>query len=266
VHLIQTKNKVILRTENMTEEFWNRVQQRFEPFELNPMTLKEKASPGDRIFFNFIGEVKGRNVLDIGCGNGLLSVYLAKMGNKVTAIDKSQSAIRNTISLAKANDVETLIAAQRLDIFELESLNRSFDLVVGKFILHHIEPFDKFVGKLFNMITKGGKGIFYENNSRNPILLFFRTFLVGRFGIPKLGDSSEHPFEPKEIEMLGQKFDRVNVYYPGFKFFVLMSPYLFKNKHGRLINILGKMDQWIYDNFPFLHRYSYHQMIEIDKF
>jgi SAM-dependent methyltransferase len=250
----------------MTEEFWDKVQQKFEPFELNPMTLKEKASPGDRTFFNFVGEVKGKNVLDIGCGNGLLSVYFAKMGNQVTAIDTSPSAIRNTISLAKANGLETLVTAHRLDIFELESLHRSFDLVVGKFILHHIEPFDQFVGKLFNIITKGGKGIFYENNSRNPILLFFRTFLVGRFGISKHGDHSEHPFEPKEIEMLGEKFDRVNVYYPGFKFFVLMTPYLFKPKHKRLISIFGKMDQWIYDHFRFLHRYSYHQIIEIHKY
>jgi SAM-dependent methyltransferase len=249
----------------MTEDFWNKTWTEFEPFHLDPVTFKEKVNQSNRVFLNLIGEVNGRNVLDIGCGNGTLSVYLAKMGGKVTAIDNSLSAIRNTRALAKANRVDSSIEAHRLDVKELKTLGKSFDVLVGKFILHHIEPFDIFSEILFDATTKGGRGIFFENNSRNPILMFLRTFLAGRFGIPKYGDSEEYPFQSREIEMLKQRFDRVSVHYPAFMFFGLMGPYLLKGKK-KLWGFSNKIDQWIYRHFPAFRKYSYIQILEVQKF
>lgn len=250
---------------NMAQDFWNRTWTEFEPFQLDPVTFREKTARRNRMFLNLIGKVNRKHVLDIGCGNGLLTVYFAKLGARVTAIDTSVQAVNNTLTLAKMNRVDPLIEAYRLNAMELNNLDKSFDLVVGKFILHHIEPFEIFSGILFNMMAKGGRGIFYENNSRNPILIFFRTFLVGRFGIPKYGDIEEYPFDPREIEILRQRFGSLYVHYPAFIFFTLMSPYLFKHNE-KLWTIFTKMDQWVYSHWPILHKYSYHQIIEIQKF
>jgi SAM-dependent methyltransferase len=249
----------------MTQDFWNRAWTEFEPFELNPATFREKTGQSDKVFLNLVGEVDGKNVLDIGCGNGMLSVYLAKMGGRVTAIDNSLLAVKNTIALAKINQVDPLIRAYRLNAIELNNLGQSFDVVVGKFILHHIEPFEIFSEVLLNVMTKDGRGIFFENNSRNPILIFFRTFFVGRLGIPKYGDIEEYPFEPREIEILRQRFDSVCVHYPVFMFFTLMSPYLFKH-NKKLRNVFSKMDKWVYNHWSIFHKYSYHQIIEVRKF
>ena len=253
-----------MKTINITQDFWDRAWSEFKPFKLNPVTFREKTGRSDKIFLSLIGDVHGQNVLDIGCGNGVLSVYLAKMGAKVTAIDNSLLAVKNTIALAKMNQVDPFVEVHRLHGMELNRLDKSFELIVGKFILHHIEPFDMFSDILFTLMSKSGRGIFFENNSRNPILIFFRTFLVGRFGIPKYGDIDEYPFEPREIDILRQRFGSVYVHYPAFIFFTLMSPYLFK-QNEKLWNICSKIDRWVYNHWSIFHKYSYHQIIEIQK-
>lgn len=249
----------------MAQDFWDKMWTKFEPFELDPVTFEEKAGSIDKVFLNLMGNVNGKNVLDIGCGNGLLSIYLAKIGAKVTAIDSSPAAGKNTIALAKVNQVDSLIEVYRLNAIELNDFGKSFDLVIGRFILHHIEPFDVFSEVLFNVIANGGRGIFLENNSRNPILMFFRTFVVGRFGIPKYGDNEEYPFEPREIQILKQRFNNVYLHFPEFIFFSLMGTYLFKNNR-KLGNIFNKMDKWVYNHWCNFHKYSYYQIVEVQKF
>jgi SAM-dependent methyltransferase len=248
----------------MVQEFWDKNWSSFEPFTVDPAALVNYADRCDRTLMDLVGNVKGKTVLDLGCGNGVVSVYLAKSGAAVTSIDTSLVAINNTMALATFNKVDSLIEPHCLDSTKINTLGRSFDLVVGRFILHHIEPFDSFTDTLLASMTKGGRAIFLENNSRNPLLIFFRRFFVGRFGIPKRGDDEEYPFEPRETEMLKKRFNRVRVYYPEFLFFRMMVPYLFRGSN-RMWSFFSKMDEWVYNNLYRYREYSYRQVIEIRK-
>lgn len=54
------------------------------------------TAPGHRIAIEFLSNIKLNNkkVLEIGCGYGSLSVYIAKRGSRVTGIDISPEAIK----------------------------------------------------------------------------------------------------------------------------------------------------------------------------
>jgi 2-polyprenyl-3-methyl-5-hydroxy-6-metoxy-1,4-benzoquinol methylase len=250
------------RTTN--EEFWDRYWSEARPREIDLPTLRAESPPANRVFLDLIGDVAGMDVLDLGCGNGLLSVGLAKSGARVTAIDISAVSIRNTIALAQANEVGDRVDARQLEAARLPELSRTFNLVVGQYILHHIEPFDAFVDVLFRLTAKKGRGVFLENSSRNPILAFARAFMAGRFGIPKYGDAEEHPLEPREIALLARRFDDVKVIFPEFLFLRMIGPYLLR-RDFRSGSVPERMDDWIYRRLPFLRRYSYRQIVEVRK-
>ena len=237
------------------DDFWNRELQG-EPRIITPAPFLAEASPEYRVFLSMFPDVKGMDVLDIGCGNGELSVYLARLGANVSAIDTSRRAIDNTRRLAAANSVH--VDAKCLNALDLEKLDRTFELVTGTFILHHIEPFEHFADVLARILA--GRGLFYENSFRNPILRFFRDHVVGRFGVPKYGDAEEVPLSVEEIRILHQRFD-VEVVYPGFVFFALAAIYLMRENPlawrwmAALDHALGRISA--------LRRYSYHQVISI---
>jgi len=53
--------------------------------------------------------VQGKSMLELGCGNGVFTMYLAKLCASVTAVNISSNAIRSTAALAKYNGVASAI-------------------------------------------------------------------------------------------------------------------------------------------------------------
>lgn len=92
---------------------------------------------------NFIlknGLKEGMHVLDVGCGAGVMTVWLAKQvgpSGKVIAIDNSKEQLQvtqKTIAKVGLKNVET----QVLSAYDIEKLNRQFDAVYCRFLLHHL--------------------------------------------------------------------------------------------------------------------------------
>lgn len=249
---------------NESSEHWDKCWEWFEIFDLDPQRFPEQLNTSDRSLFDRIGDVRDKDVLEIGCGNGLFSVFMAKRGARVTAVDTSATAVQNTLKLATANGVESRVRAHAMNALDLKTLGSDFDVVFGKFILHHIEPFDEFSKTLSHLVRENGRAVFLENNSRNPVLMFMRRNVVGRFGVPKYGDDEEYPFEPREVDLLRRQFSGVRIHYPEFLFFGLASVYLFKNR-GILSRLCHGADAWSFRHLPTFNRYSYSQIVELQK-
>lgn len=243
------------------KRFWDQAMERFEPTRLDPITFRQTAGKTLATFLELIGDPRGLDVLEIGCGKGHLSVYIAKLGAHVTAVDTSTTAVVNTTKLAALNEVE--LQALEIDANRLPALGKRYDLVVGQFILHHIEPFDVFVDTLHELLKPTGRAIFMENSARNPVLMFSRRHIIGRFGIPKFGDEDEHPLQPSEVSLLRAKFPRLVCHYPELLFFRLVNAYLFRNNRFTL-KVLDALDAWLF-RFRFMRKYTYYQLIEAHR-
>ena len=94
----------------------------------------------------------GSTILDVGCGAGVKSRYLAKKGFKVTGIDFSEKMIE----IAKRESPE--ISFDVVDVYEIDKYTKTFDGVFAQAVLLHI-PKDKIrevLSKLKNKINSNG--------------------------------------------------------------------------------------------------------------
>lgn len=202
----------------------------------------------------WIGDVRGKRVLDLGCGSGQSSLRLAEAGAEVIALDSSVNGIARLREQAAARGlpVEAIVG----DAFEVERYG-PFDAIVGLMILHHIEPLDAFVDVLKRSLRLGGRCFFWENNAV-PLLMWFRRNAVGRMGIPKHGDSDEIPLARSEIRLFERAF-RTEVEYPELFLFRLASVYLLNDRATSAFELL---DALMY-RLPPMRPLSYRQYVKL---
>jgi 2-polyprenyl-3-methyl-5-hydroxy-6-metoxy-1,4-benzoquinol methylase len=200
--------------EKKREERWREEAQFFDEWAdraasevraIDPLALKRYSSPHLRRRFNkefrfrVLGSLRGKRVLDVGCGDGVNAVLLASLGAEVTGIDVSPKAIDLATQRAKLSGVA---ASTRFLCSPLENADlapRSFDIVWGDAILHHLlAELDQVLPKLASWVKPGGTLLFSE-----PVN-FSSTLRRLRFMVPVKTEATpdERPLEPAEIETL----------------------------------------------------------------
>ena len=96
---------------------------------------------------------KGLNILDIGCGGGLLSEPITRLGAKVTAIDASKKNIQVAKFHAKKNNLKIKYLCSSP---EKLNLNKKFDVILNMEIVEHVEDLNFFIKKSSNLLKKNG--------------------------------------------------------------------------------------------------------------
>jgi cyclopropane fatty-acyl-phospholipid synthase-like methyltransferase len=97
----------------------------------------EKPDENLVAYFN-TGRLKAGRVLDLGCGNGRNSVFMALQGCQVDAVDFSHEAIEWAKNLMKKNSVE--INYNCISIFDLKIKQHDYDIVYDCGCFHHLPP------------------------------------------------------------------------------------------------------------------------------
>ena len=151
-----TINKLeIAKFSKIAAEWWS-PNGKFKPLhKFNPIRIKYLK---ENIIEHFKlkqtnSPLKGLNILDIGCGGGLLSEPITRLGAKVTAIDASKKNIQVAKFHAKKNNLKInyLCSSQ-----EKLNLNKKFDVVLNMEIVEHVEDLNFFIKKSSNLLKKNG--------------------------------------------------------------------------------------------------------------
>lgn len=212
---------------------------------------------------DLMGDLKGKHIMDCGCGPGHTAIMFTRRGATVEGFDVSDSELEKAEVLAKANGCQIGYSNQYFE--KINYADNSFDLAFGSCVIHHVE-IDKAAQQLGRVLKPGGKAVFIENSNRNPFLMLARSKLVGRLGVPKYGDDEEeHPLRDDEIELLRKHFPgEVNIHFPALVLFRLLDFYIFRRRSKILTSMMRGLDKAV-GSIYWLRRYSYFQIVEFKR-
>jgi SAM-dependent methyltransferase len=210
-----------------------------------------------------LGEVSGLRVLELGCGEGDLTLQLLGRGASVTAIDISPGMVDVARARAERFRAEANADLRVAPVEDTGAEAGSFDLVTGKWILHHVDVAAA-AREVQRVLRPGGRGVFFENHALNPLLSLGRRHLVGRFGIRRFGTEDEQPLTRADYALWRSTFATFELAYPDFHFFELLARQLFTDNR-RLRESTRRLDEIVWRRLPRLRRYGYHVIVKVTR-
>ncbi len=99
--------------------------------------------------------LKGLSALDVGCGGGLVSAPLARMGASVTGIDAGEDAVRAAANHAEGAGLKIAFRAVTAEALAAESPG-AFDLITALEIVEHVADLAAFLGACETLLKPGG--------------------------------------------------------------------------------------------------------------
>lgn len=154
-----------------------------------------------------------KNILDYGCGTGLIAFDLVEKNNQVLGLDSSNGMVEEFNRKAKDRKL-TNIKAKKHDILNDDLGENCFDLIVISMSLHHIENLDIFFEKSFKALRNGSylcindlekeDGTFHKKHNNEGVF---------HFG-----------FTQEELEAISKKV--------GFSNFIFERVFIYKRDYG----------------------------------
>jgi 2-polyprenyl-6-hydroxyphenyl methylase/3-demethylubiquinone-9 3-methyltransferase len=186
----------------MAAEWWSPTG-KFKPLhKFNPVRISYIR---DRICQNFDRDPKahrpleGLRILDIGCGGGLLSEPVARMGATVVGADPSEKNIG--IASAHAKETGTPVDYRAVTAEDLARAGETFDVVLNMEVVEHVADVELFLTTCAGMVRPGGLMFMATINRtlKARALAIFAAENVLRW-LPRGTHQYEKLVRPEEIE------------------------------------------------------------------
>ena len=162
----------------------------------------------------------GLECLDIGCGGGILSERLSRLGARVTGIDASESSI----NVAKQHSIKSrleinyrCITTTDLLKNEKEKFLNKFDIVIASEVIEHVNERKVFLSDISKLCRSGGLVVFTTINKS------FLGVILGKFFaenilnvVPKNTHNPEKFISPQELSSEAQEHNIILDNFVGF--------------------------------------------------
>jgi SAM-dependent methyltransferase len=208
--------------------------------------------------YHLLGDVRGKQVLDLGCGSGENTLMLAHRGAKVCAMDISeQLAHLAKLRLAvNGNPGEFNIIVG--SAYDIPLPDESIDIVFGMAILHHLDlPLT--AREVKRVLRKNGRAIFQEPVRNSKFVRFVRNLIPYR--APDVSPY-ERPLTDRELTQFAEGFSSFtrrafSLLHISLAWILPLAPQLNASFY--------RLDRALLKRFPFLGYYSSVRVIEMVK-
>lgn len=271
-------NKYIARKHEIERKFHDNWARSLKTSQVNYREAFEGDTAIENKFaISHIGEIKGKKILDLGCGVGDASLYFASHGAQVYSIDISLGMIKFVKRLAKEKGFSKSITSKMMKAEDLKFPGRYFDFVFGNGILHHVS-IAMALDEVYRVLKHGGIATFIEPLGHNPIINIYRKMA------DKVRTPTETPLNYAQLDILTKaKFTKIiHREFQLTTLLIFLWYFLFENVNPnkerywkRIIDdasriktpflILKVFDDIIFRVFPFLRKYCWNTVLVYQK-
>lgn len=213
---------------------------------LPPYPNREHVAFLDFMFAQ-MGDLTGRRVLEIGCGTGHLTAYLALRGAEVLGIDVSDGMLALARRRAAVNGVDHKVTLLASPVETLDLPDASFDVVLANQVLHHLE-LSVAMPNISRMLSDSGVALFAE-----PVLLLpdiVRRIRYSRVVLRRFPSRTDTPDERSvdlaDLALILAAFSSAEV--RPFQLFTRLQN--FRELSDGAFQKLQSTDTWLLRSFP----------------
>ena len=222
----------------IAEEWWNPLGKfkplhKFNPIRIsyikdniiNSFKLKKQEKP-----------LKNLKILDIGCGGGLLSEPMCRLGADVTGIDASKKNIQVAKLHAKKSNLKIKYISTSPENFKT---NIKFDVILNMEIIEHVEDVSFFLKSCSSLLKKGGIMFIATINKTLKSYVFA---IIGAEYILQWLPIGTHKWEkfvsPNDLINISKKYNLNLENLDGMKFNIIKDEWSLSD--DKTINYIGK--------------------------
>ena len=146
----------IQKFSKLADEWWD-IKGKFKPLHMfNPIRIEyivEEISKHFKLNRNKKFLLKDLAILDIGCGGGLISEPMARLGGNITGIDASEKNIKIASLHSKENNLKiTYLNKSPEQLDEKEK----FDIILNLEVVEHVDNLDLYLKSCYKLLKKNG--------------------------------------------------------------------------------------------------------------